>query len=154
MPAAGEGEGRVRQGDGGDEGDDEARRVDGGGARRGLPTSYGPTDGREPCLTCTSRLGVACKQGSGQGAPVFSSPSLPQRSRVPAKRLLFCLLPISVNQTNFHNFFISLNIFSQEGYFLTNLGESDTREVLRRFCSHKVKKYILGTKLLSQGKEQ
>jgi hypothetical protein len=38
--------------------------------------------------------------------------------------------PLVLTKLIFIIYFTSFNIFSQEGYFLTNLEESDTREVL------------------------
>jgi hypothetical protein len=42
---------------------------------------------------------------------------------------LHCFFPLVLTKLIFINFFTSLNTFKQEGYFLTNLDESDTREV-------------------------
>jgi hypothetical protein len=44
--------------------------------------------------------------------------------------LLHRFFPLVLTKLVFIIFFTSLNIFLQEGYFLTNLEESDTKEVL------------------------
>jgi hypothetical protein len=61
---------------------------------------------------------------------------------------LHSFFPVVWTKPIFGIIFTSLNIFLLEGYFLTDLGKNDIREVLWQFDTHKVESYIINKKLL------